>query len=179
MLATAGQDGLVRVWLVLISKLLFNECLFLNYLIKNFHIFYSFCSELYTTIHKNIFRVLKSQLNYFTSLRERYGQEAGDMDYSTMHHFGDMRSELYEYVEEDGRMSATIGTIPEQPEEVQQPTFNASANKASIKHKKGSISTRPQSSSSSFASSTRSRPQSASTTHVQTNGQSTLTNGIF
>uniref|UniRef100_A0A914LXY7 WD repeat-containing protein 44 n=1 Tax=Meloidogyne incognita TaxID=6306 RepID=A0A914LXY7_MELIC len=72
LLATAGQDRNVRVW------------------------------------------VLRSQLDYFSSLRERYGHEVADnLDYSAMQHIGNMRSEFYENGE-DMSESQTNASSPEE-----------------------------------------------------------------
>uniref|UniRef100_A0A914KNH1 WD repeat-containing protein 44 n=1 Tax=Meloidogyne incognita TaxID=6306 RepID=A0A914KNH1_MELIC len=75
LLATAGQDRNVRVW------------------------------------------VLRSQLDYFSSLRERYGHEVADnLDYSAMQHIGNMRSEFYE----NGEDMSERQTNASSPEELKK-----------------------------------------------------------
>jgi len=64
-----------------------------------------------------VFRVLRSQLDYFSSLRERYGHEVADnLDYSAMQHIGNMRSEFYE----NGEDMSERQTNASSPEELKK-----------------------------------------------------------
>uniref|UniRef100_A0A915NUI2 WD repeat-containing protein 44 n=1 Tax=Meloidogyne floridensis TaxID=298350 RepID=A0A915NUI2_9BILA len=61
--------------------------------------------------------VLRSQLDYFSSLRERYGHEVADnLDYSAMQHIGNMRSEFYE----NGEDMSERQTNASSPEELKK-----------------------------------------------------------
>jgi hypothetical protein len=108
-------------------------------------------------------------LNYFTSLRERYGQEVGsNLDYSLMQHIGNMRPDLYESVVEEEKEDENggdekIGNGKEMDEKIQR-----NSNSSKGQGPKGSLA----SSSSSFSS----RPQSAD--GISTKAQQFQTKGF-